>query len=106
MRLEYDAVLMGRFFILFHQIGDSQLFWKSLTITSNCLVNQNAWYKQPTRCNNNNFIDNFNQLNMFRGDNFAPSSGSLDCVYSLWYNAPAVLPGGDQDGDELSSTSS
>jgi len=24
------------------------------------------WYKQPTRCNNNNFIiNNFNQLNMF-----------------------------------------
>ena len=23
-------------------------------------------YKQPTRCNNNNFINNFNQLNMFR----------------------------------------
>jgi len=23
-------------------------------------------YKEPTRCNNNNFIDNFNHLNMFR----------------------------------------
>ena len=23
-------------------------------------------YKQPTKCNNNNFINNFNQLNMFR----------------------------------------
>jgi len=33
-----------------------------------------------------NFIDNYNQLNMFRA-----SSGALDCVYSLWYNAPAML---------------
>ena len=27
---------------------------------------QVLWYKEPTRCNNNNFINNFNQLNMFR----------------------------------------
>jgi len=25
-----------------------------------------CYYKKPTRCNNNNFIINFNQLNMFR----------------------------------------
>jgi len=25
---------------------------------------------------------------------FRPSSGALGCVYSLWYNAPAVLPAG------------
>jgi len=25
-----------------------------------------------------------------------PSSGELDCVYSLWYKAPAMLPAGDQ----------
>jgi len=29
-------------------------------------VISDTWYKQPTRCNNNNFINNFNQLNMFR----------------------------------------
>ena len=30
---------------------------------------------------------------MFRGI-IPPSSGALDCVYSLWYNAPTVLPVG------------
>jgi len=25
-----------------------------------------------------------------------PSSGALDCVYSLWYNAPTMLPAGHQ----------
>ena len=28
------------------------------------------------------------------GQSFCPSSGALDCVYSLWYKAPAVLPAG------------
>ena len=37
-----------------------------------------------------NFIDKYNQLNMFRAI-IRPSSGALDCVYSLWYNAPAML---------------
>jgi len=27
---------------------------------------------------------------------FRPSSGVLDCVYSLWYNAPTMLPAGYQ----------
>ena len=27
---------------------------------------QVLWYKEPTRCKNNNFINNFNQLHMFR----------------------------------------
>jgi len=36
-------------------------------------------YKQPTRCNKNNFMNNFNQLNMFRAI-FRPSSGALDCL--------------------------
>ena len=35
------------------------------------------------------FINNSNQLNMFRG--------ALDCVYSLWYNAPMMLPAGNLD---------
>ena len=26
-----------------------------------------------------------------------PSSGELECVYSLWYKAPLNLPAGDQD---------
>jgi len=28
------------------------------------------------------------------GKLFCPSSGALDCVYSLWYNAPTMLPAG------------
>jgi len=28
------------------------------------------------------------------GRSFRPSSGALDCVYSLWYNAPKKLPAG------------
>jgi hypothetical protein len=28
------------------------------------------------------------------GQWFRPSSGALDCVYSLWYNAPTMLPAG------------
>ena len=34
---------------------------------------------------NNNFINYFNQLNMFRAI-ISPILGALDCVYSLWYN--------------------
>jgi len=30
-----------------------------------------------------------------------PSSGALDCVYSLWYSAPTMLPAGDQDEVKL-----
>ena len=30
------------------------------------------------------------------GLQFRPSSGALDCVYSLWYNAPTMQPAGDQ----------
>ena len=26
---------------------------------------------------------------------------ALDCVYSLWYNAPTMMPAGDQNGVEL-----
>ena len=39
------------------------------------------------------FINNSNQLNMFRG--------ALDCVYSLWYNAPMMLPAGKLDEVEF-----
>ena len=31
------------------------------------------------------------------GREFRPSSRALDCVYSLWCNAPTVLPAGNQD---------
>jgi len=29
------------------------------------------------------------------GLQFRPSSGALDCFYSLWYKAPTMLPAGD-----------
>jgi len=29
------------------------------------------------------------------GRQFRPSSGALDCVYSVWYKAPTMLPAGD-----------
>jgi hypothetical protein len=31
------------------------------------------------------------------GRKFRKSSGALDCVYSLWYNAPTMLPAGNLD---------
>ena len=33
---------------------------------------------------------------------FRPSSGALECVYSLWSNAPTMLPAGDLNEMELS----
>ena len=38
------------------------------------------------------------------GREFRPSSGALDCVYSLWYKAPTMLPAGDQDEVEVTSS--
>jgi len=38
------------------------------------------------------------------GRQFRPSLGALDCVYSLWYNAPTVLPAGDQDEVSLAGS--
>jgi len=35
------------------------------------------------------------------GRKFRPSSGALDCVYSLWYKAPKKWPAVDQDEVEL-----
>jgi len=35
------------------------------------------------------------------GQQFRLSSGALDCVYSLWYKAPKMLPAGGQDEVEL-----
>ena len=40
-----------------NQVGDESPSWLSKRI---------LWYKQPNRCNSNNFINNFKQLNMFR----------------------------------------
>jgi len=41
--------------------------WHNISVWCLCdRASLTQQYKQPTRCNNNNFIDNFNQLNMFR----------------------------------------
>jgi len=50
--------------------------------------------KHPTRCNNNNFIYNFNQLNMFRAI-ISPILRSTRLCLQLWYNAPTMLPAAD-----------
>ena len=47
--------------------------------------------KQPTSCNNNGFLMISISSTCF-GRRFRPSSGALDSVYSLWYNALAMLP--------------
>jgi hypothetical protein len=43
------------------------------------------------------FINNSNQLNMFRAMISPILKNTLDCVYSLWYNAPTMLPTGSLD---------
>jgi len=55
------------------------------------------WFKQPTRCNNNNSLVISISSTCF-GRQFRPSSGALDCVYSLWHNTPAMLPVGSNAG--------
>ena len=37
---------------------------------------------------------------------FGPSSGARDCIYSIWYSPPILLPAGFMDEMELSSISS
>jgi hypothetical protein len=44
-------------------------------------------YRQPTSCNNNALLIIPISSTCF-GRWFRQSSGALDCVYSLWYNAP------------------
>jgi len=50
-------------------------------------------YGQLTRCNNNGLLIIPVSSTYFR-QLFCPSWGALDCVYSLWYNAPKMLPAG------------
>ena len=35
---------------------------------------------------------------------FLPSSGALDCVYGLWYNAPTILPVGSLEAELSADT--
>ena len=39
------------------------------------------------------------------GQCFRPSSGALNCVYSLWFNAPAMLPAQHVSGDTFAQSS-
>ena len=52
-----------------------------------------------TRCNNNSIIVIPISSTCF-GRWFRPSSGALDCDYSLWYNAPTMLRAGSLDAVE------
>ena len=51
----------------------------------------NNFYRQPTICNNNGLLL-IPIISARFGRWFRPSSGALDCVYSLQYNAPNMLP--------------
>jgi hypothetical protein len=51
---------------------------------------------QPTRFKNNGLLIIPISSTCF-GRYFSPTSGALDCVYSLWYNAPTMLPAGNLD---------
>ena len=48
-------------------------------------------YRQPTRCNNNCLLIIPTSSTCF-GRWFRPSSRTIDCVHSLWFNAPTMLP--------------
>jgi len=43
-----------------------------------------------------NFIDNYNQLDMFRAI-VSPILRSTRLCFSLWYNAPTMFPADDKD---------
>jgi hypothetical protein len=45
-------------------------------------------------------MNNSNQLNMFRAM-ISPIFKELDCVYSLWYNAPPMLPAGSPEAEAV-----
>jgi hypothetical protein len=65
-------------------------------ITTNALndlfnvCRSDIFYSQPTRCNNKGLLIIPISLT-YLGRWFCPSSGALDCVYSLWYNAPTTV---------------
>ena len=53
-------------------------------------------YKQPTRCNNNGLLI-IPISSTCSGRQLRPSSGALEFIYSLWYNAPTTLLTGSLD---------
>ena len=52
------------------------------------------------KCNNNGLLI-IPISSTYFGRWFRPYSGALDCVYSLWYNAPTMLPAGSLDEVEM-----
>jgi hypothetical protein len=60
----------------------------------------NKLYRQPNRCNSNCLLIIQISWTCF-GRLFRSSSGTLDCVYSLWYNAPTMLPAGSLEAEGL-----
>ena len=60
------------------------------------------WHRQPTRCNNKGLLI-VSISSKYFGRWFRPSSGARDCVYSLRYNAPTMLPAGSLEEEELRS---
>ena len=41
-------------------------------------------------------MNNYNQHNMFCGNNFVHPQVAIEFIYRLWYNARAILPAGDK----------
>ena len=55
-------------------------------------------YRQPTRCNNKSLLI-IPIISTYFGLRFCSSSWAQDCVYSLWYNAPTMLPAGSLEAE-------
>ena len=75
--------------LLFTKQAKSLIFDICLTV--------HHWHKlhrEPTRCNNNILLIIPISSTCF-GRWFRPSSGALDCIYSLWYKAPTTLLAGN-----------
>jgi hypothetical protein len=82
------------------------MFTSSPRSVSFSIANCSAWhkkyqkYRQPTRCCNNGLLIIPISSTSF-GRWLRPSSGALDCGYSLWYNAPTMLPAGSLEAEFL-----
>jgi hypothetical protein len=72
---------------------------KHLIFVWTCIIETNN-IDNPTRCNINGLLIIPINLTCF-GRWSRPPSGALDCVYSLWYNAPTMLPVGRLKAESL-----
>jgi hypothetical protein len=73
--------------------------WGFFTFVWQCIIETNNIDNQ-LRCNNNGLLTIPISSTCF-GQWFSPSSGTLDCVYSLWYNAPTMLSAGSLEAEFL-----